>query len=83
MSASSKPGPRETALAEERARLVREAVGQLPPPLREVIVLREYEEMPYDEIAEVTGCSVGTVRSRLFRARESLRKKLESLLEEV
>lgn len=80
--ASSRPGPADAALAEERRGLVREAVARLAPPLREILVLREYEEMSYAEIADVTGCSLGTVRSRLSRARRKLRESLEPLLEE-
>lgn len=79
---SGLPTPREEALARERERLVREALGRLAPPLREVVALREYEEMSYAEIAEVAGCSVGAVRSRLSRAREELREILKPLLEE-
>ncbi len=59
----------------ERAR-VRDALWRLPEPLREVIVLREFEDLPYARIAEVTGLPVGTVMSRLSRARARLRELL-------
>jgi RNA polymerase sigma-70 factor, ECF subfamily len=49
-------------------------IAALPPPLREVIVLRELEELGYREIAEVVGVPVGTVMSRLHRARSALRR---------
>jgi len=55
---------------------VRDAVDGLPEALREVIVLREMESLSYEEIAGVLGCPVGTVMSRLWRAREVLRKAL-------
>ena len=55
---------------------VREAIQQLPMDFREVILLREYEELSYQEIASVLGCPVGTVMSRLARARSKLRPLL-------
>jgi len=68
--------PESLALAaEDRERLV-QALEELPEESREVIVLRELEEMSYREIAGVTGMPVGTVMSRLARARERLRKQL-------
>ena len=56
---------------------VREAIRQLPGDLREVILLREYEDLSYCEIAELVGCPVGTVISRLARARTRLRQLLK------
>jgi RNA polymerase sigma-70 factor (ECF subfamily) len=53
----------------------------LPPVYREVIVLREMEDMPYRDIADVTGVPVGTVMSRLSRARAELKKLLTVLIE--
>ncbi|MEZ5318045.1 MAG: sigma-70 family RNA polymerase sigma factor [Vicinamibacterales bacterium] len=55
---------------------IRQAMAALDPGEREVLMLREYEALSYDEIASLTGVPVGTVRSRLFRAREALRAKL-------
>jgi RNA polymerase sigma-70 factor (ECF subfamily) len=49
-------------------------IETLPPPLREAIVLRELHELDYREIAEVTGVPIGTVMSRLHRARAALRR---------
>jgi RNA polymerase sigma-70 factor (ECF subfamily) len=54
---------------------------QLPDDLREAITLRELEGLSYEEIAEVMECPVGTVRSRIFRAREAIDKKLRPLLD--
>jgi RNA polymerase sigma factor (sigma-70 family) len=63
----------ETSLIKSRDRqLVRELISELPIELREALVLRELEELSYKEIAEVTGTPIGTVMSRLWRARRSL-----------
>jgi RNA polymerase sigma-70 factor (ECF subfamily) len=64
---------------EDRAAGVRRAVASLEPTRRLTLLLREVEEMSYEEISEVTGVAVGTVRSRLSRAREDLRKLLRGL----
>ena len=58
------------------------AIAGLPPVFREVIVLRELEEMSYREIADVIGAPIGTVMSRLSRAREELRQRLTRTLDE-
>jgi RNA polymerase sigma-70 factor (ECF subfamily) len=71
------PGAEDAAATKEHVRLLRQAVAALDPEFREVIVLREFQDLSYEEIAEATGAPVGTVRSRLFRAREELRRKLE------
>ena len=52
---------------------VRQAISQLPPEFREIILLREFEELSYQEIADVLNCPIGTVMSRLGRARAKLR----------
>jgi len=52
----------------------------LPEELRTAIMLREIEGLSYDEIAEAMGCPIGTVRSRIFRAREAIAEKLRPLL---
>jgi RNA polymerase sigma-70 factor (ECF subfamily) len=59
----------------ERER-VREAIQQLSSELREIILLREFEELTYREIANLLGCPIGTVMSRLARARSKLRTLL-------
>jgi RNA polymerase sigma-70 factor, ECF subfamily len=64
---------------EEMVGLVRQAVLSLPPHFREVIVLCHLQEMNYAEAAEVVACPVGTVRSRLARARTLLVEKLRAL----
>jgi RNA polymerase sigma-70 factor (ECF subfamily) len=59
---------------------VRAAIQQLPVEFREIIILREYEELSYQEIAALLGCPTGTVMSRLARARSKLRKLLSAEL---
>jgi RNA polymerase sigma-70 factor (ECF subfamily) len=54
---------------EEVARITQEVLDELPDIFRTVLILREFEEMPYQEMADVLGISIGTVESRLFRAR--------------
>lgn len=70
------PSPLERLEAKDRAEEVREAVSGLAPKRRLVLLLREVEEMSYEEIAEVTGVPIGTVRSRLARARDDMRRLL-------
>ena len=70
------PSPLERLEAKDRAAEVRAAVSHLEPNRRLALLLREVEELSYEEIAEMTGVPVGTVRSRLARAREDLRKLL-------
>jgi len=60
--------------------LVREAIRQLPSDFREIILLREYEDLSYQEIAKILNCPVGTVMSRLARARSKLRTLLTAIL---
>lgn len=62
---------------------VNEAVNALPEELREAITLREMDGMSYDEIAVAMDCPIGTVRSRIFRAREAIAERLRPLLKEV
>jgi RNA polymerase sigma-70 factor (ECF subfamily) len=64
----------------DRQRLVRQALGELPEEFRTVLVLKEMDGLPYEQIAEICECPVGTVRSRLHRARVELRGKLTVLL---
>lgn len=66
------PTPEAESLGRERHRAVSDCVEKLPPDFREAIVLREMEELSYQEIAEITGVPPGTVMSRLSRARARL-----------
>ena len=73
----SRLGPEAMLVREERAELVRKAVVALPEACRSVLVLREYEDLSYQEIAETLDIPVGTVMSRLNYARKLLRENLE------
>ena len=55
------------------------AIKNLPEDLRTAVTLREFEGLSYEEIAEIMGCPVGTVRSRIFRAREAIDEKIRLL----
>jgi RNA polymerase sigma-70 factor (ECF subfamily) len=81
--ADSGPNPEEAAEANQRAQQVRKAINRLAPPLRMVLVLREYQELAYQEIADALDIPVGTVMSRLNSARNQLRQELLVLLEEA
>jgi len=63
----------------ERRHLVQEALSQLSDEFRTVLVLKEMEGLKYEEIAEIVDCPIGTVRSRIHRARLELKQKLENL----
>ena len=71
--------PDRRAECSETVRLIEEALRHVTPEHREILLLREVEDLDYDAIAEVLGCRKGTVRSRLSRARQDLRARLESL----
>jgi RNA polymerase sigma-70 factor, ECF subfamily len=73
--------PEGVLLTEEIRTVVERAMEQLPEDLRTAIVLREIEGLSYEEIAEAMDCPVGTVRSRIFRAREAIDKRLQPLLD--
>lgn len=70
------PSPEEELLRKTDVTGLRAAIEAIPEPFREVIVLRELEELSYAEIAEVTGVPIGTVMSRLARGRATLAKEL-------
>ncbi len=72
--------PESNVLTHELAKRVTHAVEQLPEDLRTAILLREIEGLSYEEIAAVMECPIGTVRSRIFRAREAIDKELSPLL---
>jgi len=68
--------PEQESEREERRSEIESVVQSLPPAYRELIVLRHSHDLSYDEIAEVTGLPLGTVKNRLFRAREAMRELL-------
>lgn len=72
--------PERLALQREIAETVQRAVDDLPEDLRTAITLRELEGLSYEEIAQAMECPIGTVRSRIFRAREAIDTRLKPLL---
>ncbi len=77
---SKNPSPRREADVQERIGLFKQVLAQLKPNHQVVLQLKEVEGYSYQEIADILKCSIGTVESRLFRARAQLRKNLEPLL---
>lgn len=75
--------PFESAAHEEVRARVEEELRNIPEPYRSTVILRDLEEMSYEEIAEVLDVSLGTVKSRLTRGREALRKRLTEYIREV
>jgi RNA polymerase sigma-70 factor, ECF subfamily len=73
--------PERELLKEEIAREVSATVAALPEELRQAITLREVEGLSYEEIAETMDCPIGTVRSRIFRAREAIDARLRPLMD--
>jgi RNA polymerase sigma-70 factor (ECF subfamily) len=72
--------PETAMMTKEIAQTVNDTVGALPEELRTAITLREIEGLSYEEIATLMACPIGTVRSRIFRARETIAQKLRPLL---
>jgi len=73
--------PETELISKQAAMAVNEAVEALPEELRQAIILREMEGLSYEEIAETMNCPIGTVRSRIFRAREAIAAKLRPILD--
>ena len=73
--------PKAILHSQEIKQVILKVIGDLPDELKSAITLRELEGMSYDEIAQIENCPIGTVRSRIFRAREAIDKQLKPLLE--
>ncbi len=73
--------PETVLAAKEIAAAVNSAMEALPEELRQAVTLREIEGLSYEEISEVMNCPIGTVRSRIFRAREAISAKVKPMLE--
>lgn len=73
--------PESLLASREIAESVNETIQALPAELRTAIVLREIEGLSYEEIAQAMGCPIGTVRSRIFRAREAIASKLRPIID--
>lgn len=69
--------PEETMLRQEKVSMVREAINKLPEKQRSALILREYDQLDYQEIANILGQTVSSVKSLLFRARASVKMQLE------
>jgi len=74
--------PESVYVSQEIAATVNATIEQLPEELRTAIVLREIEGLSYEEIAQAMDCPIGTVRSRIFRAREAIAAKLRPLIDQ-
>jgi RNA polymerase sigma-70 factor (ECF subfamily) len=73
--------PEHLLLTEEISNTIEKAIADLPDELRTAILLREVDGMTYEEIAQSMECPVGTVRSRIFRAREAIDKRIRPLMD--
>ncbi|MFB3902104.1 MAG: RNA polymerase sigma factor [Acidobacteriota bacterium] len=77
--AGNHPLPEEVFLKREEVELIRTALAQLPAEKRELLILARYQQLKYQEIAEILDCEVGTVKARVFRALEELASAFENL----
>jgi len=73
--------PERILMSKQIANTVNAAMDRLPEDLRNAISMREIDGMSYEEIAQIMDCPIGTVRSRIFRAREAIAEKLKPLLD--
>jgi RNA polymerase sigma-70 factor (ECF subfamily) len=73
--------PENLLAGEDMHRIVEETLVSLPEDLRKALMLREFDGLSYEEIAQMMGCPIGTVRSRIFRAREAIDIAIRPLLE--
>lgn len=75
--------PESIVLSEELKKVVFDTIESLPEELKKAIMLRELDGLSYEEIAEEMQCPVGTVRSRIFRAREAIEAKIHPLTQQI
>lgn len=78
---STQESPESILAAKEITRVIESVLAELPQDLRQAITLREMEGLSYEDIATLMGCPIGTVRSRIFRAREAISVRVRPLLE--
>ena len=71
--------PENQMVSDQLEAVVYKAIDDLPEELKVAVTLREFEGLSYEEIADIMACPVGTVRSRIFRARESIEKKIDAI----
>jgi RNA polymerase sigma-70 factor, ECF subfamily len=81
MSQGEADTPEAAYAAKEIAQAVNAALEDLPEELRRALVLREMEGLSYEDISEAMDCPIGTVRSRIFRAREAISARIKPMLE--
>ena len=74
---SESASPEALAMGGELAEVIESALNALPAALKAALMLREFDGLSYDDIADVLGCPVGTVRSRIFRAREAVDQRMK------
>jgi RNA polymerase sigma factor (sigma-70 family) len=79
----SKPSPGQEQTTKELRQKILEAVNRLPPEYSETFYLKEFEDLSYAEIGQILGCRIGTIKSRIFRARELLQQELAELYNEI
>lgn len=72
-------GPQEVLLRIERDRMIQRAIANVPLKFRSALVLKDIEGLSYIEISGILRCSIGTVESKIYRARQFLKKELASL----
>jgi len=77
----SRRNPREEMLSKESSRILEDAIRSLPEKYRTAFIMKEVQELPYETIAGALKCSIGTIKSRLHRAREFLQKKLKNYIQ--
>lgn len=73
--------PESELFGEELKQVVEHAIAELPDDLRTAVTLREFDSMSYEDISEIMDCPVGTVRSRIFRAREAIDKQVKEQMD--
>ncbi|MBN2055503.1 sigma-70 family RNA polymerase sigma factor [bacterium] len=77
MQEHSEPGADEELESRERIDIVRTGLEKLPPKHRAILMLSEFEELPYEDIADIVGINIGTVKSRIHRAKKNLKEWLK------
>lgn len=75
--AGDDPNPERILEIRERRALVQEALRQLPEDQRTILILVEYQELTYERVSQIMGCSIGTIKSRMHRARQKIREWME------
>ena len=75
------PEPSQVFLAQEKSKIIQQAISTLPIPQREALILFQYEELPLEEVAAILGIDIGAVKSRLHRARARLKRILTPYFE--